>query len=280
VNPLATEATHRVFGAGGLAGISGGVMFQGDAVFVREGTNPGRIDAASLSLLASQSGNIDLVSGTDRYSLSVHAGLACPLGQFVQRGGEIAFSIPPDTTSEAFARLQTAGAVRLDAYSNPVFAAREFATTQFVPLLEKADFADVVPLPEKLAASIIANINKASGTGVVSGEGSYVNTDAQTTYQAYLVDGQSGKGRVEVSGVPLRYSWVRRRDGSSGVFQVEAFSQSWAGLPSLTDFRRQEGATQYDVISAYQAAGLFRALRRANGPAFATFVESACRYRL
>lgn len=46
--------------------------------------------------------------GATRYTYKVHAGLPCPLGKFVNRGGEIAFTIPPDESAEAFARLKAA----------------------------------------------------------------------------------------------------------------------------------------------------------------------------
>jgi hypothetical protein len=106
-----------------------------------------------------------------------------------------------------------------------------------------------------------------------------VNTDAQITYAIYLVDEQPGRGRVEISGVPLKYRWVQRRDGSFAVHKVEAFSQEWSGSPALTVFQRNAQATQYDVISLYQAAALFRAMQQANASAFSAFVDSACGVR-
>lgn len=279
INPATNAATYRTFRAGGLAGIAGGVLFQGNARFFRENRTAELVDSGSLALSVDTPPAVAITFGATRYKFNLHAGLACPLGQFVNRGGEIAFTIPPDESVEAFARLNAAGAVRVAQYSNAVFAANEFARTPFIQLLEKADFADVVPLPRELEAKIADNINRASGTGPVEGEGVYVNSDAQTTYAVYLVDEQPGRGRVEISGVPLKYSWVRRRDGSFGVFKVEAFSQQWSGPPSLTVFQRNSQATQYDVVSLYQAAGVFRALQQANANAFSAFVDSVCGVR-
>jgi hypothetical protein len=276
INPAANDATYRTFSSGGLAGIAGGVLFQGNARFVRENGTAEPVDSGSLALSVSAPSAVLIKLHETQYKFNLHAGLACPLGKFVRRGGEIAFTIPPDQGIEAFARLKAAGAVRLARYSNPVFAAKEFAGTAFIRLLEKADFADVEPLPRDLEATIADNINRASGTGPIAGEGVYVNSDAQTTYIVYLVDDQPGRGRVEISGVPLKYSWVRRRDGSFGVHQVEAFSQQFSARPSLTVFQSNSQATQYDVVSLYQAAGVFRALHQANANAFSAFVDSAC----
>jgi hypothetical protein len=279
IDPRPNEATRRTFEAGGLAGIAGGVLFQGNAKFIRESNTAELVDTSALVLSTTAQQAVIITLGQTRYNFRLHAALACPLGRFVNRGGEIAFTIPPDESVEAFARLKAAGAVRLAQYSNPVFAAAEFAPTPFIPLLEKADFADVVSLPRDLESTIADNINRTSGTGPVQGSGVYVNSDAQTTYAVYLVDEQPGRGQVEVSGVPLKYSWVRRRDGSFGVYKVEAFAQQWTGSPSLTLFQRGSEATQYDVISLYQAAGVFRALQQANPTSFALFVDSVCRVR-
>lgn len=276
INPESNDATYRTFRAGGLAGIAGGVLFQGQARFLRENGVQELVDSGALALSAGPAASVTLTLGTTRYAYKLHNGMACPLGKFVERGGEIAFTIPPDESPEAFARLNAAGAVRVPRYANPVFAATEFARTAFIPLLEKADFADVVPLPRELESRIADNINRAAGTGPVQGEGVYVNSDAQTTYAVYLVDEQPGRGRVEVSGVPLKYSWVRRRDGSFGVFKVEAFSDRWNGPQSLTVFQRSSEATQYDVVSFYQAAGVFRAMQQANPVTFSAFVRAAC----
>jgi hypothetical protein len=279
VNPASNDATYRTFSAGGLAGIAGGVLFQGNARFFREDATAHPVDAGLLTLSAGAGSRATIALGPTRYDFKLHAGLPCPLGRFVDRGAEIAFTIPPDGSRRALARLTAAGAVRLPRYRNPVFAAKEFARTPFIPLLEKADFATVEPLPRELAEAIADNINRASGTGPVEGRGVYVNSDAQTTYQVFLVDEAKGRGRVEIAGVPLKYSWVRRRDGSFGVHRVEAFSQEWSGTPSLTVFQRSSRATQYDVVSLYQAAGVFRALHQANPKAFSTFVDSACGVR-
>ena len=278
-DPAPNNATRRTFGPGGLAGIAGGVLFQGNARFFREHGTTELVDSGALALSMGAPPAVVITFGATRYNYNLHAGLACPLGKFVNRGGEIAFTIPPDESIEAFARLNAAGAVRLAQYSNPVFAAMEFARTPFIPLLEKVDFADVVPLPRDLEATIANNINRASGTGPVEGSGVYVNSDAQTTYAVYLVDEQPGRGRVETSGVPLKYSWVQRRDGSFGVYKVEAFSQQWSGAQSLTVLQGNSQPTQYDVVSLYQAAGVFKALQHANATAFSAFVDSACGVR-
>jgi hypothetical protein len=275
-DPSPNNATYRTFSPGGLAGIAGGVLFQGNAKFLREHGTSELVDTGSLVLSMGTPPAVTITFEATRYNYKLHAGMACPLGKFVNRGGEIVFTIPEDNSADAYARLKAAGVGRLATYSNPVFGANEFIGTPFIPLLDKVDFADVVQLPPDLERAIADNINRTSGTGPVEGRGVYVNSDAQTTYSIYLVDDQPGRGHVEISGVPLKYSWVQRRDGSFGVFKVEAFSQQWSGPQSLTAFQGNSEPTQYDVVSFYQAAGMFRALQRANPTAFATFVDSAC----
>jgi hypothetical protein len=189
----------------------------------------------------------------------------CPLGKFVQRGGEIAFTIPHDPDPVA---AQRAGLVDQT-------IAREFAGTRFAGLLREADFAEVEDLPAQLESSLLASVNKAIGAGTDwADDGSYVNTDAQVTYQVYLV---GNTRRTEIAGVPLRYYWSYARTGAAIIDEIQALSQSWAGRQALTDFARPNAEpTQYDIVALFQTAGVFKQMRRTNAASFDSFVRNAC----
>src|SRR5262249_2917530 len=105
---------------------------------------------------------------------------------------------------------------------------------------------------------------------------SYLNTDQQVTYQVYLV---AGERRVDIAGVPFRYFWNYAADRSALISNVEALSQTWPPDQTLTNFfDRNSEPTQYDVVSLFQTAGVFRELRNANPQAFGHFVSAACQH--
>jgi hypothetical protein len=274
INPAPTPVVRGTFVRGGLFAIAGGVVLHGKAQFLIESaTAKQTVAGATVRLAYENPGAVYLTQGGNRYSLDMHRGLACPLGRFVQRGGEIAYTIPEDESPAGSARLTKRGLVETGPGE---WIAKEFANGMFASLMEAADFADVDPLPETLAANLVTSVNTyvspAERTEVEGG--SYINSDAQVTYRVFLME---GKNRVEISGVPLRYYWRQAADGSAIVRRIAALSQDWPANTRLTTFSRASAEpTQYDIVSFYQTAAVFRQLNAAAPGDFKLFVTSAC----
>ena len=135
---------------------------------------------------------------------------------------------------------------------------------------------DQVPSLIMLATAsncLLAFVLTASDTGDRK-IGSYVNTDLQVTYKAYLV---AGTDAVETAGVPLRYYWLLDSNWTPGVFSVEALAQNWPANATLTDWTAPNAQpTQYDIVNFYQTAGLFRQLHQTDAAAFDSFTAQAC----
>jgi hypothetical protein len=285
VNSHAAPATIRAFRSGGFFAIAGGVVFQGSSSFYLESVSgKQKVSAENVSLTSSANGNVYLNVASEAYRLEIHRGLACPLGRFVEREATIAYTVPPATflkhhyTDAELRRQQSQfdqeGVVLVEVQSGELMGfAKEFVKTPFLQLLYKADFADVVSLPPAIRTSLMMNVNQGVSAGQAQGHGTYINSDSQTVYQAHLM--QTTR-RVETEGVPLRFYWSFA-SGGARVTDVVALSQSWPAGTKLTNFN-VKGAkpSEYDIISLFQNAGIFRELRRANSASFDHFVESAC----
>lgn len=304
-NPAGLNST---FGTGGLFDIGGGVIFQGRSkFFLQSGDRQVAVPTSTLSLTMGPDREVYVNyadSAAKRFSLDLHDGIACPLGKFVSREGFIAYTIPADMSNEARQRMRRAGLLapngdRIEdeeVSSTLSFLGRrklaaEFANTKFMPLLHAADFADARDLPSDLEDTIISRLNASLGTDRSLSDraiGSFVNTDQQVTYEVYLM---LDTGRVETVGVPLRYHWKLAEDGSALVEEVQALSEPdpTDKLTDLSHLDREppqhdligfleaaEMFTQYDVISLFHAAGVFRGIYAANPRSFAEFVTRAC----
>ena len=254
--------------------IAGGVVLHGSAAFTLE--QDGRalpVRASDVTPLAEPDGRMALHYRGAAYPVGMPAGLACPLGHFVERNGLIAYTVVHFMDDDSPRSLLRAGVVRHR-------LAREFDGTRFENLLRAADFAAAENLPGTLGSSIAASINADNGIGAYlltasyggnDNVGSFVNADFQVTYRVYLM---AGAQRVEIAGVPLRYFWQLEHGGGAGVFSVQALSQNWADHAQLS--AANAAPTQYDVVNFYQVAGLFRQLDVAAPAVFAKFVEQAC----
>ncbi len=263
------------FSRGGYHSIGGGVSLQGQAQFFLErGSQHISIPASDIRLSSDTQNRLFLEYAGERFELEAHRGIACPLGTFVSRDGVIAYTIPPDTIAanerDARERMSRAGLV-----NNEI--AREFHRTVFASLVEEADFADVVPLPDDVQKRIIQSINSTLGTTrtpYAQSIGSYINTDNQVTYRVFL---RAGARSVDVAGVPLRYSWTYAADGSALVHSVTIFSQDWDPGARLADLSApMPQLSQYDFVNLYQVAGVFRQMHMTNPNAFQQFVATAC----
>jgi hypothetical protein len=273
--------------AGGDFEFEGGVVLRGRARFFREiGSERRALSPKLMTLRIDKQQMVSLISSDKPYSVEMHKGLACPLGKFVERDGKIAYTIPEGrgnvqkmTAAGLVDQKASVGDPGLDNFlplgSQKI--AKEFADGPFVRLLFAADFAQTVPLLAPMKNSLIKKLNDAVGPG--RGEpqkdwASYFNTDEQMPYNVYLVD--SG-GRIDMEGGPLRYYWNYGVDRSAVISDVKALSQNWPENSRLTDFfASKDRATQYDVISLFQTAALFRELKSANSVRFRSFVAAAC----
>jgi hypothetical protein len=282
VNDTISGDTRRVeaalFGRDGYFLVAGGVTLHGNARFLLEQDGKtSAVPASAVTPIAEPGGAVALQAGTTRYQLAMPAGLACPLGRFVERDGLIAYTIVKYMNEASPHALLRAGVVHRR-------LAREFDSTPFEKLLRAADFAATEALPGGTGASIAADLNAQNGVGAlvlqasyVTDEkaGSYVNSDAQVTYDTFLMPHGS---RVEVAGVPLRYYWLLDNAGLPNVFSVEALAQNWPADARLTDWRAAGAVpTQYDIVNFYQVAAVLRELHLAGPAAFGEFVDNICK---
>jgi len=287
ISSRSSPVTISNFRAGGFFAIAGGVVFQGHSTFYLENpTGKHAISAADVHLTTDSRGNVFLVANSDAYRLEIHRGLACPLGKFVERNGSIVYTVPPVTfvkrsfTDAELSRQQKQfdeeGVTLVkDRETGQIMGlAKEFFKTPFENLIMMADFANKVSLPPNLSSTLIANVNSGSSVGESRSRGTYINSDSQTIYQVYLM---STSHRVETAGVPLRFTW-NYAAGGARVIRIEALSQSWPSGMKLTNFNVSETKpTQYDIISLFQNAGIFRQLQQTDPSAFDGFVNSACK---
>lgn len=271
INPIPSIRTVTTFTPSGIHRIAGGVLLEGSSAFYLEtSSTKHKISATDLSLSVDEK-NIYISHAGQRYQLEIHRGLACPLGQFVARGGRIAYTIPPVEGVEV--ELKRAGVV--DSVFFDGFVAKEFVQTPFEILVAAADFAETTPLPRDLRMRLMESVNTATNAGFGTLQGSYLNSDSQITYQVYLV---AATHSVETEGIPLRYDWVHTSNKVARIIDITAISQFWPEEEKLTDFYNPNSMpSQYDVVSLYQNAGIFRQLKNNNTATFTSFVAAACK---
>ena len=265
-----------LFGPDGYYLLAGGVVLHGTARFAIEAAGHDEAVAASaVTPVAEPGGRMALQSGGVLYQLGTPAGLACPLGRFIERDGLIAYTVVKYMNEDSPRALIRAGVVHRR-------LAQEFDGTAFEKLLRAADFAATQPLTD--GGTIAASLNAQNGVGAFvlraadvsnSRVGSYVNSDLQVKYRAFLMkDG----AKVEIAGVPLRYYWVLDSEGVPAVFSVEKLAQDWPAGAGLSNWAAPDARpTQYDVVNFYQVAGVLRQLHAASPEVFGKFVEAACR---
>lgn len=277
VDPATGPMAQALFGRSGYFMIAGGVVLGGSATFLFEhGGADQAIDEKTVQPVANPDGTVSLSYAGTTYRVDMPAGLACPLGRFVERDGIIAYTIPKFMDDESRRAMLRAGLRRHR-------VAREFDGTEFETLLHAADFAATTPLPDEMARTLTASMNTLNGLegsvidAALTNEkpiGSLINTDAQVRYRVYLM---AAGHRVEIGGVPLRYFWELDSSGAAGVFAVDSLAQNWQPGATLTDWASTHAQpTQYDIVNFYQVAGLFRQLHASNAAQFELFVDDAC----
>jgi hypothetical protein len=274
---LSRDFVNLAFGPGGFFSTAGGVVFNGQAKFFLEDSKGQQgISPAQVDLEVGQLGNVYLSYRGLSYQLEIHKGLACPLGRFINRNGLIAFTVPPEVPSSFVATqtslLHQAGLVAI----NEGLIANEFKRSGADELLVETDFAETVPLPEKMVARLIQSINAVLGqnrTGINDVTGSYVNTDSMVTYQVYLT---ANDRHVAIAGLPLRFFWDHANDGSAVVQEIEVYSSEWPRGVIVADLIAKDPTTQYDYVTLYQIEGVLRQIKMSNPDSFGRFVKRAC----
>jgi len=275
INPA--TPVRSSFANGGIFEIAGGVLFHGQAAFYLEtaGRPPIVIAPTAVALVADEHGTVSISYNGGRYRFDMHAGLACPLGRFFSRNGQIAYSLPPFAEEE---RLRNAGLVKVAGDPDHLIA-KEFSRSRFVGLLHDADYdTAMTDLPPGLAQRLLKSAGNVGGKSQDSDDAdSWLNMDQQVTYKVYLMDATKS---VDIAGVPLRYYWVLDQDGAARVINVAAYSQDFSDGVGLTDFSdAANDPTQYDIVSLFQAAAVFRQVHLTNPKGFTQFVTAVCNRR-
>lgn len=174
--------------------------------------------------------------------------------KFIQRGSYIAYTIPvAGFDVDYFNR----NGLEHSIYGG--YVAKEFNSADHVELLTYADFAETEnTLPVNLKKMIIEDA--VEGSGQVTEEGSYVNTDFPVTYQVFF-NRTSGKPVIDVGGLPLRYFWDIAEDGSAVIQDVEVFK-----------FPEKEFDLQDRAVMFFQTAAILRQFSQDNQPEFNRFM--------
>jgi hypothetical protein len=203
------------------------VMFRGQAhFFIENGAEPKPIAANTLTLSIDQAGAVRVTYQGTLYLLDLHKGIACPLGQFVDRNGSIAYAVSTDNREVAPRLMQQEGLV---AHKVGHSIAKEFFGTVFAKLLEAAAFSETTPLPKDLQKRLLSNYNEIARRPAIS----YINSDHEIVYKVHLM---SEPARIEIAGVPLRYKFEYEFTGLVPLSSIGAYSQNWSLKASLTDF--------------------------------------------
>jgi hypothetical protein len=259
--------------------ITGGVVLRGSAAFyVETEGNSTPVPVKELTLKSGTDGTVTISRNQESYRLDIFPQFACPLGKFIQRGAQIAYTELIGVTQDMVKQIADRGLVDsnlVSRSSNSV--AREFYNTPFERLFKMADNAKVSSLPESIARPIIVNLNEKIGgdPNQVFDRFAYVHADFQVTYKIYLVEASK---EVDTEGVPLRFHLKSKTGSSPYIDTVEVFAQNWAdGAKLANGTDPNQPFSQYDVVWAFQTAAIFREFRRSDKSAFDAFVADACR---
>lgn len=268
--------------------VGGGVFFSGKVHFyVEDGSDAVRVLSNAIRLEAVDDGSLVAVLGEERFKYETHPNMACALSKMVIRGGELAFSIPPNLNPERLNALgmtsvPTSDRLRMISAAPPhlegmarnmnAYVAKEFVGTSSATMLFLADFAEVDPLPSDFRSRLISKVKsqiEEAGAGGSPHNGSYFNSDVQTIYRGYL-DRESKT--LDLEGGPLRYHWRSDIAGMPSVVDIEAISQNWPDSASMT----RSMTTQYDFIVAWQTAALFREINATHPQDFRALSSKVC----
>jgi hypothetical protein len=255
-----------------LARITGGVVPKGNVTFygpARTKLTPAQMMKLKLVILdreklRNDEPDFDAVGirlGANVYRLAVQDDLAYPLMKFIQREGEIAYTLPEDPDADLLGRH---GLLKVSGYKNH-YVAEEFSYGPHTEFLRAVDLrTDTEELPEALKARVMKGANAVSARALDFDEAefeSYINTDFEVNYQAYFANSDGGK-LVEIAGLPLRYFWVADDLRAPYIDNVEVFA-----------YPEEEYDLQYRAILFFQTAAVLREFRRFNKPEFNRFMN-------
>lgn len=297
------RSVMRHFRPGGRFALVRGVLLEGEARFVLEpGQGEVPLEPSAVTLDVGDSGEVALVHEGVRFGFDTHARLACPLARFTERKGEILYTLAP---RDRIGELKGTGLVRgrdlgevAHLLLSPVeyllysaasgeeraqiirslplaeWYASEFSGTWFPPLLALMDLTRATKeVPKNVAEELIGRPLAEPFRDFT--DLSYLNSDAGMVYKVFL---SSRSRSVDVSGVPARYQWLSRRDGTPHITAVHIYRDDFSPAARLTDFGKPGAKpTHYDVVVFFQTAGVFRQMHLQDPKAFAAFRAKACR---
>lgn len=255
-----------------LARITGGVVPQGNATFF--GPTKAKLTQPQLrrlkfvvldgNKLRNGEPDFDAVGirlGTNVYRLAVQDDLIYPMMKFIQRGGDIAYTIPEDFDPDQ-QLLKEHGLLEVP-YDEGSYVAKEFSDAVHTEFLRRVDLrTETEELPADIKAQIMRGAN-AVGAQVVGRDkanyGSYINADFEVNYQVYFANGNK---LIEIAGLPLRYYWRGEDLDSPYIHNVEVFS-----------YPEEEYDIQYRAILFFQTAAVLRKFSQFNRPEFNRFMS-------
>jgi len=269
VAPRVAEAVFR----GGLHLDGGGVFIGGTfSFFLVDGEESAEVAVADLALVRMANGGLAVVHDEVEYEVDFHTGVECPMAQFIERGGDLLFSVPPVKDDQ---RLSGLGMVPLDQdpESNS-YIAREFGkpyTVEFWPLVKRMDFFDPqivwVPNPKRLDSPSAGDfggmfaryanklMSKVENDTLSSKIKSYFNVMESDFLNAYLVSEES---TLELSSTPIRVSWSQ---GPSGTAITRISILPYSSLVDEPLWEPNDGysaVSQLDVLTMYNFASILR----------------------
>lgn len=251
----------------GVARIAGGVLLEGMGVFVRMSPKPTLIKSAYVSVRRAPGAEnqFELVLNEPGRPRSTHRlpnprGAGCSVAAFVARGGDIAFTLPPEDDAASLARLKRLGLVKVSNRGGAAWVAREFFSLSSF-LMEVDLDTKVQPFPSSARASLKQTIKVNSELDWDS----YFNTDRATQYQFALFP----KGKFDYFGVPLRMYWAYTSASPSFGSEAQITGAEIFALPSAMGL-------QQDALDLYALAAVLKTIKSTIGSAqFSAIVSSS-----
>lgn len=258
-----TSYDGQKYFAGGDFIFAGGVVLRGRAVFLEDKK---QINVNQLNLQYSRTdqlkgGSVAVIYQGKSFALEIPERTICPLAQFVNRDGIIAFTVPVVAfDADYFAKNNLIESNEDD------YVAKEFFDAGLADFLEKVDLDTLtVPLEREWQTKIKTDINGKNGGAVNKWvkPGTYVNADFHITYQALLVE-KTGRLIVDIAGLPLRYHWDV---GSNGAIlnKIEIYA-----------FPQEKQKLHYEAVLFFQNAAIFRQFKLDKPADFNRFASEAC----
>lgn len=257
-----------------LARITGGVVPNGKATFFgpmkAKLTRPqlGQLKLVILDRDKLRNGEPDFDAvgirmGANVYRLAVQDDLVYPMMKFIQRGGDIAYTMPEDFDPDQ-QLLKEHGLLEVP-YDEGSYVAKEFSNAVHTQFLRRVDLiTETEALPAALKAQVMKGANAVGARALGEDEAvydTYINADFEVNYQVYFAN-TNGEKLIEVAGLPLRYYWRGEDLDSPYIYDVEVFS-----------YPEEKYDLQYRAILFFQTAAVLREFSQFNRPEFNRFMS-------